>query len=51
LDLLDNGTMDFAAAARLPLDEQLVHFRAALERNKALMQVLEIAKGMKIPNW
>lgn len=38
-------------AAQLPLDEQLVHLRAALERNPTLMKVLARASTLGIPNY
>lgn len=36
---------------RLPLDEQLEHFRAALHGNRTLMRVLALAAGMQLPGW
>jgi hypothetical protein len=47
----NSGPMDFAQAAQLPVDEQLAQVRAALERNRSLMTVLERARDMGIPNW
>ena len=36
---------------RLPIDEQLENFRAALARNRTLMQVLDLAAGLEWPGW
>jgi uncharacterized protein len=36
---------------RLPIDEQLTHFLAALNRNAALLRVLDLAAGMQLPGW
>ena len=36
---------------RLPIDEQLENFRAALARNRTLMQVLDLAAGLDLPGW
>jgi hypothetical protein len=36
---------------RLPIDEQLAHFRAALGRNDTLTDVLARAAGMELPGW
>jgi uncharacterized protein len=36
---------------RLPLDEQLDHFRAALDQNTTLGEVLERACGLGVPGW
>jgi uncharacterized protein len=36
---------------RLPIDEQLKHFLAALNRNAALLRVLDLAAGMQLPGW
>jgi uncharacterized protein len=36
---------------RLPIDEQLAHFRAALGRNGTLTNVLARAAGMELPGW
>jgi uncharacterized protein len=36
---------------RLPIDEQLENFRAALARNRTLMQVLDLAAGLDWPGW
>src|SRR5215467_13978739 len=36
---------------RLPIDEQVEHFRAALSRNRTLTEVLAIAAGMELPGW
>jgi uncharacterized protein len=36
---------------RLPIDEQLANFRAALASNRTLMQVLDLAAGMALPGW
>lgn len=36
---------------RLPLDEQLSHFRAALTRNATLTSVLTRAAGLGLPGW
>jgi hypothetical protein len=36
---------------RLPIDEQLAHFRAALGRNGTLTNVLAGAAGMELPGW
>jgi uncharacterized protein len=38
-------------AGRLPIDEQLEHFRAALASNRTLMQVLDRAAGLDWPGW
>jgi uncharacterized protein len=38
-------------AGRLPIDEQLEHFRAALATNRTLMQVLGRAAGLGLPGW
>jgi uncharacterized protein len=38
-------------AGRLPIDEQLEHFRAALASNRTLMQVLDRAAGLDLPGW
>jgi len=36
---------------RLPIDEQVAHFRAALGRNDTLTDVLARAAGMELPGW
>jgi uncharacterized protein len=36
---------------RLPIDEQLVQFRAALGRNQTLTEVLARAPGLGLPGW
>jgi uncharacterized protein len=36
---------------RLPVDEQLEHFRVALESNPTLLRVLGLAAGMQLPGW
>jgi uncharacterized protein len=36
---------------RLPIDEQLENFRAALASNRTLMQVLDLAAGLDLPGW
>ena len=36
---------------RLPIDEQLEHFRLALASNRTLMQVLRLAAGLDLPGW
>jgi uncharacterized protein len=36
---------------RLPIDEQLECFRAALASNHTLMQVLDLAAGLDLPGW
>lgn len=36
---------------RLPIDEQLEHFRAALNRNRTLTEVLVRAADMELPGW
>ncbi len=36
---------------RLPIDEQLDHFRAALCRNRTLTEVLARAAAMDLPGW
>jgi hypothetical protein len=36
---------------RLPIDEQLDHFRAALRRNRTLTEVLARAAAMDLPGW
>lgn len=38
-------------AGRLPIDEQVVQFRAALRRNRKLTEVLAQAAGMDLPGW
>jgi uncharacterized protein len=38
-------------AGRLPIDEQLDHFRAALRANGTLMRVLDLAAGLDLPGW
>jgi uncharacterized protein len=38
-------------AGRLPIDEQLENFRAALASNRTLMQVLDLAAGLDWPGW
>ena len=38
-------------AGRLPIDEQLEHFRAALASNPTLMRVLDLAAGLDLPSW
>jgi uncharacterized protein len=38
-------------AGRLPIDEQLEHFRAALASNRTLMRVLDLAAGLDLPGW
>jgi uncharacterized protein len=38
-------------AGQLPLDEQTAHFRAALNRNPTLTQVLTRAAVMNLPGW
>lgn len=35
----------------LPLNEQISHFKDAIQQNKTLMTVLERAAGMNLPNW
>ncbi|HCU96037.1 MAG TPA: hypothetical protein DHU96_26265 [Actinobacteria bacterium] len=37
--------------ARLPIDEQVEHFRAALSRNHTLGEVLARAAGLDLPGW
>ena len=36
---------------RLPIDEQLDHFRATLRANTTLMRVLDLAAGLDLPGW
>jgi uncharacterized protein len=36
---------------RLPIDEQLEHFRAAVSRNRRLTEVLARAADMELPGW
>lgn len=36
---------------RLPIDEQLEHFRAALSTNHTLVGVLDLAAGLGLPGW
>ena len=36
---------------RLPIDEQVGHFRAALSRNRTLTEVLAITAGLELPGW
>ena len=36
---------------RLPIDEQLDHFRAVLRSNATLMRVLDLAAGLDLPGW
>jgi Nucleotidyltransferase len=36
---------------RLPIDEQVEHFRAALSRNRTLTEVLAITAGMELRGW
>ncbi len=36
---------------RLPVDEQLAHFQAALARNHTLTEVLSRAAGLGLPDW
>jgi uncharacterized protein len=36
---------------RLPLDEQLAHFRAALARNRTLSEVLVRSAAIGLPDW
>ena len=36
---------------RLPIDEQLDHFRAVLRSNATLMRVLDLAAGLDLPEW
>jgi hypothetical protein len=36
---------------RLPIDEQLEHFRAALNGNRTLTRVLGLAAGLRLPGW
>lgn len=38
-------------ASHLPIEEQIPRFRAALEKNKTLLTVLERAVTMKLPGW
>jgi hypothetical protein len=38
-------------AGQLPIDEQLTQFRAALRRNRTLMEVLARAVAMNLPGW
>ncbi|KAM5346297.1 hypothetical protein ACJ41O_009302 [Fusarium nematophilum] len=38
-------------ASYLPIQEQILRFRAALEQNKTLLTVLERAASMKLPGW
>jgi uncharacterized protein len=38
-------------AGRLPIDEQVTQFKAALRRNHTLADVLARAAGMALPNW
>ena len=38
-------------AGRLPVDEQVAHFRAALSRNATLTEVLARAATMELPGW
>lgn len=36
---------------QLPLDEQLTHFKAALQQNTTLVRVLHLASTLDLPNW
>ena len=36
---------------RLPIDEQVEKFRAALASNRTLMNVLDLAAGLDLPGW
>ena len=36
---------------RLPINEQVEHFRAALSRNRTLTEVLDKAAEMELPGW
>jgi uncharacterized protein len=36
---------------RLPVSEQVEHFRAALCRNRTLIEVLDKAAEMELPGW
>jgi uncharacterized protein len=38
-------------AGRLPIDEQITQFRAALGRNPTLTEVLTRAAAMSLPEW
>lgn len=38
-------------AGRLPLDEQLVAFKAALSRNEVLLEVLGRTASLELPGW
>ncbi|KAM5356724.1 hypothetical protein ACJ41O_003370 [Fusarium nematophilum] len=38
-------------ASHLPIHEQILRFRAALEHNKTLLTVLERAASMRLPGW
>jgi uncharacterized protein len=38
-------------AGQLPIDDQIVHFRAALSRNRTLAEVLARAAAMDLPGW
>lgn len=38
-------------AGQLPIDEQVTRFRAALDRNRTLTDVLDRAAGMNLPGW
>lgn len=38
-------------AGRLPLDKQLVAFRAALSRNEVLLEVLDRTASLELPGW
>ncbi len=38
-------------AGRLPIDEQVVQFQAALRRNRTLTEVLARAAAMDLPDW
>jgi len=38
-------------AGQLPIDQQITRFRAALDRNRTLADVLDRAAGMNLPGW
>ncbi|GII53168.1 hypothetical protein Pth03_15570 [Planotetraspora thailandica] len=40
-----------AMISRLPLDEQLAAFRAAVSRNDVLVEVMQRAAGLGLPGW
>ncbi len=42
---------DSMRAGRLPIDEQVAHFRAALARNGTLTEVLTRAAAIGLPGW